>query len=95
MESAAAATAPSSARDGEDPNVQLGFRTEDLNAEAPPNLFMFPRTFLDRHLLFDKTGVRPFLPAYPPQVLQWVQPNPITESCAGKFLLSAVVGMSL
>jgi import inner membrane translocase subunit TIM22 len=82
------------AADGADPNARLGVRAEDVGASAPPNLFLFPRTFLDRHLLFDKTGVRPFLPAYPPQVLQWVQPNPITESCAGKFLLSAVVGAS-
>lgn len=79
----------------EDANAKLGVRAEDVGAATPPNLFLFPRSFVEGHVLFDKTGVRPFLPAYPPQVLQWVQPNPITESCAGKFLMSAVVGAFL
>ncbi|KAE8896340.1 hypothetical protein PF005_g22350 [Phytophthora fragariae] len=73
-------------------NARLGVHVEDLSRETPPNPFLFPRSFLNSHLLHDKVGLHPFLPAYPPQILQWQQPNPITESCAGKFFLSAAMG---
>ena len=76
----------------EDRNTLLGVHVDDLSRETPPNAFLFPRTFLHMHLLHDKVGVHPFLPAYPPQILQWLQPNPLTESCAGKFGLSAAMG---
>ena len=76
----------------DDRNTHLGLHVDDLSKDTPPDTFLFPRTFLDMHLLHDKVGVYPFLPAYPPQLLQWLQPNPITESCAGKFCLSAAMG---
>lgn len=76
-------------------NARLGVHVEDLSRDAPPNPFLFPRSFLSMHLLHDKVGIHPFLPAYPPQILQWQQPNPITESCAGKFFLSAAMGRAI
>jgi import inner membrane translocase subunit TIM22 len=76
----------------EDANARLGVHVEDLSSETPPNPFLFPRSFLKSKVLFDAAGIHPFLPAYPPQILQWQQPNPITESCAGKFFLSAAMG---
>ncbi|KAF1783583.1 hypothetical protein GQ600_7600 [Phytophthora cactorum] len=76
----------------EDANTRLGVHVGDLSKETPPNPFLFPRSFLKMHLLHDTVGIHPFLPAYPPQILQWQQPNPITESCAGKFFLSAAMG---
>ncbi|ETI54937.1 hypothetical protein F443_02331 [Phytophthora nicotianae P1569] len=76
----------------DDANARLGVHVEDLSKETPPNPFLFPRSFLNMHLLHDTVGIHPFLPAYPPQILQWQQPNPITESCAGKFFLSAAMG---
>ncbi|RLN27346.1 hypothetical protein BBJ28_00013100 [Nothophytophthora sp. Chile5] len=76
----------------EDANARLGVHVEDLSAERPPNPFLFPRSFLRMHLLHDTVGIHPFLPAYPPQILQNLQPNPILESCAGKFFLSAAMG---
>ncbi|RLN59457.1 hypothetical protein BBJ28_00005811 [Nothophytophthora sp. Chile5] len=75
----------------EDANARLGVHVEDLSAERPPNPFLFPRSFLRSHLLHDTVGIHPFLPAYPPQILQNLQPNPILESCAGKFFLSAAM----
>ncbi|TMW68935.1 hypothetical protein Poli38472_001091 [Pythium oligandrum] len=72
-----------------DANATLGIRVSDIDAEKPPNLFMFPRSMLSAHR---DGSFYPFLPAYPPQVLQWVQPNPILESCAGKLVTSAAAG---
>jgi mitochondrial import inner membrane translocase subunit TIM22 len=72
-----------------DANAELGIRASDLDAEKPPNLFMYPRSFLNLHR---DGSFYPFLPVYPPQFLQFVQPNPLLESCAGKFFLSATMG---
>ncbi|CAI5723686.1 unnamed protein product [Hyaloperonospora brassicae] len=79
----------------EDRNTLLGVHVADLSRETPPNAFLFPRTFLHTHFLHDRVGVHPFLPAYPPQILQWLQPNPLTESCVGKFGLSAAMGYAM
>ncbi|KAG2527945.1 hypothetical protein JM18_002835 [Phytophthora kernoviae] len=76
----------------DDANARLGVHVADLRTEVPPNPFLFPRSFLRMHLLHDTVGIHPFLPAYPPQILQHLQPNPILESCAGKFFLSAAMG---
>lgn len=75
-----------------DANAARGIRVEDLHADAPPNPFLFPRSMLNMHKI---TGLHPFLPAYPPAVLEHVQPNPIIESCVGKFFLSATMGTLL
>uniref|UniRef100_H3H2B6 Mitochondrial import inner membrane translocase subunit TIM22 n=2 Tax=Phytophthora ramorum TaxID=164328 RepID=H3H2B6_PHYRM len=80
------------ANGADDANARLGVHVADLSKETPPNPFLFPRSFLKMHLLHDTVGIHPFLPAYPPQILQWQQPNPIVESCAGKFFLSAAMG---
>ncbi|KAL7678518.1 putative mitochondrial import inner membrane translocase subunit TIM22 [Plasmopara halstedii] len=73
-------------------NSRLGVHIEDLSKETPPNPFLFPRSILTVQTLQKSVGIHPFLPAYPPQILQWQQPNPITESCVGKFFLSAAMG---
>ncbi|DBA03839.1 TPA: hypothetical protein N0F65_005729 [Lagenidium giganteum] len=75
-----------------DANAQRGLRLEDLDADTPPNLFLFPRTALSIHR---QGGIHTFLPAYPPAFLDTQHPNPITESCAGKFFLSAVMGYGM
>lgn len=74
----------------EDANARLGVRVEHLSADAPPNAFLFPRSLL--HFQRERIGFYPFLPAYPPNFLESQQPNPILESCAGKFFLSAAMG---
>jgi hypothetical protein len=73
----------------EDPNDKMGIHVEDLEKPTPPNLFLFPRNIIKMHREGD---LMPFLPAYPPQLLMNLQPNPIVESCAGKFFLSATMG---
>ncbi|KAJ0400908.1 hypothetical protein P43SY_004520 [Pythium insidiosum] len=76
----------------DDSNATRGVRVTDLDAATPPNLFMFPRSLLQAH----REGTMfPFLPSYPPQLLQHLQPNPILESCAGKFVLSATMGYAM
>ncbi|GLE11773.1 hypothetical protein PINS_up024429 [Pythium insidiosum] len=68
-----------------DTNATRGVRVTDLDAATPPNLFMRTR----------EGTMFPFLPSYPPQLLQHLQPNPILESCAGKFVLSATMGYAM
>ncbi|TYZ60154.1 hypothetical protein PybrP1_000514 [[Pythium] brassicae (nom. inval.)] len=77
---------------GGDPNARLGPRVEHLSGDAPPNLFLFPRSLLQ---LQRETRIFPFLPAYPPAFLESQQPNPLLESCAGKFLVSAALGYGM
>jgi import inner membrane translocase subunit TIM22 len=72
-----------------DPNARLGVHVADLSAETPPNPFLFPRSLLHFHR---EGSFYPFLPAYPPAFLETQQPNPILESCAGKFFMSAAMG---
>lgn len=74
---------------GGDPNARLGARVEHLSGDVPPNLFLFPRSLLQ---LQRETRIFPFLPAYPPAFLETQQPNPLLESCAGKFFLSSAMG---
>lgn len=78
-----------SAFTGDDANARLGVRVEHLSGDEPPNAFLFPRSLLHFHR---EGGFYPFLPAYPPNFLITQQPNPILESCAGKFFLSAAMG---
>uniref|UniRef100_K3WS24 Mitochondrial import inner membrane translocase subunit TIM22 n=1 Tax=Globisporangium ultimum (strain ATCC 200006 / CBS 805.95 / DAOM BR144) TaxID=431595 RepID=K3WS24_GLOUD len=75
-----------------DPNARLGVHVADLSAETPPNPFLFPRSLLHFHR---EGSFYPFLPAYPPAFLETQQPNPILESCAGKFFMSAAMGYAM
>nr|CCA17805.1 Mitochondrial Protein Translocase (MPT) Family puta [Albugo laibachii Nc14] len=72
-----------------DCNRSLGIRYEHLQSETPPNPFLYPRSLFR---LQENTGIHPVLATHPPQLVQHFQPNPILESCAGKFVMSAAMG---
>ena len=73
-----------------DCNRSLGIRYEHLQSETPPNPFLYPRSLFR---LQENTGIHPVLATHPPQLVQHFQPNPILESCAGKFVMSAAMGV--